>query len=120
MLIGLAAVLIGAVWFSSKSLQFPQPSDTEGDSDKISLLEEDIRYRESLPNSPSPNQANVNQASASDDVIIHTVQKNETLSGISKRYYGSIQYVSLIIENNKIENPQQIRPGMRLKIPPKP
>lgn len=115
MLIGLAVALIAAVWFSSKSLQ----SDSSSEPDRIPLQEDDIRYRESLPNSPNAEPSSRRQT-VPDEVIIHTVQKNETLSEISQKYYGSIRYVSLIIENNEIQNPDEIKPGMRLKIPAEP
>ena len=108
-------VLIAAVWFSSKPRQFP-PASKE---DNTQPQKTQIRYKAPLPNSPAEKTKGENQPE-SEKMIIHTVEKNQTLSGISKLYYGTSEYVPLIIENNEIENPDEIKPGMKLKIPPRP
>lgn len=45
--------------------------------------------------------------------------KRDTLSGISKRFYGTFDYWPIIFDANrdKIQNPDLIEPGWRLKVP---
>ena len=52
----------------------------------------------------------------------YVVTKNDTLSGIAKRFYGSSADWSVIFEANRgtISAPEDIRPGMKLLIPPAP
>jgi len=52
---------------------------------------------------------------------IHVVESGQTLSAISTLYYGRADGWQKILEANPdlLQNPSQIRPGMRLKIPPK-
>ncbi|MBR9922705.1 MAG: peptidoglycan-binding protein LysM [Bacteroidetes bacterium] len=50
----------------------------------------------------------------------HTVKKGDTLSGISKEYYGSWKHYPAIFEANKpmLTDPDKIYPGQVLRIPP--
>lgn len=52
---------------------------------------------------------------------IHVVEPGQTLSAISTLYYGRADGWQKILEANPdlLQNPSQIRPGMRLKVPPK-
>jgi nucleoid-associated protein YgaU len=52
---------------------------------------------------------------------IHVVEPGQTLSAISTLYYGRADGWQKILDANSdlLQNPSQIRPGMRLKIPPK-
>ncbi len=54
----------------------------------------------------------------SDLVIWHEVRPNETLSSISQSFYGSTRYWKKILEANPGAT-QMIRPGQRLRIPPR-
>ncbi len=49
----------------------------------------------------------------------HTVQKGDTLSGISKKYYGSSKEYMKIFKANQpmLDNPEKIYPGQVLRIP---
>lgn len=51
----------------------------------------------------------------------YTVQKGDTLSAISKRYYGNAGLYMRIFEANKplLSHPDKIYPGQALRIPPK-
>ncbi len=51
----------------------------------------------------------------------YTVQKGDTLSAISKRFYGSAGLYMRIFEANKplLSDPNKIYPGQALRIPPK-
>ncbi|MCK4283598.1 MAG: LysM peptidoglycan-binding domain-containing protein [Candidatus Brocadiae bacterium] len=52
--------------------------------------------------------------------IIHVVQKGETLSHISQKYYGTSRSWRVILDANKrvLTDPRQLRPDMKLMIPP--
>ena len=54
--------------------------------------------------------------------IIHVVQKGDTLSGISRKYYGSgsrRDWERILAANKSlIQGPLDLRPGMKLVIPP--
>jgi len=76
---------------------------------------------------PDPQQAfAVNPLSQTFDpnkTVIHIVKSNETLSSISKSYYGSTQLWGLIYNNNRSTigyDPDHVPAGTALKIPPIP
>jgi nucleoid-associated protein YgaU len=50
---------------------------------------------------------------------IHVVQRGETLSAISQRYYGSVNKWQKILDANHktLKNPNNLTPGMKLIIP---
>ncbi|RME43881.1 MAG: LysM peptidoglycan-binding domain-containing protein [Caldilineae bacterium] len=52
----------------------------------------------------------------------YTVQPGDTLSRIALHFYGQSSLWPLIFEANRdiLDDPSRIRPGMVLKIPPKP
>lgn len=52
-------------------------------------------------------------------IRLHMVLPNETLTTISKTYYGTSENWKKILQANthQIQNPEQIRPGMKLVIP---
>ena len=71
------------------------------------------------------NVANVTQvdnklvAPAADPAQYHDVVKGDTLSAISKKYYGDANKYNVIFEANKpmLTNPDKIYPGQKLRIP---
>ena len=68
-----------------------------------------------IPETPANNEVEVIQPPK----IFHVVQKDETLSSISRLYYGSPNQWQKIVDANPdvITNPNKIKPGMRLVIP---
>lgn len=54
-----------------------------------------------------------------DESQYHTVNKGDTLSAISKKYYGNANQYMKIFEANKpmLSNPDKIYPGQLLRIP---
>jgi nucleoid-associated protein YgaU len=50
---------------------------------------------------------------------IHIVQRGDTLSGISKQYYGTTAKWQKILDANRsvLKNPDSLDPGMKLIIP---
>ncbi len=65
------------------------------------------------------NQAQESASSSSPDVT-YTVQAGDTLSKIAKEYYGDANQHHAIYEANrdKLDNPNDIKVGQELKIPP--
>ncbi len=71
------------------------------------------------------NVANVTQvdnklaAPAADPAQYHDVAKGDTLSAISKKYYGDANKYNAIFEANKpmLSHPDKIYPGQKLRIP---
>lgn len=59
------------------------------------------------------------QAQGEPSYVDYTVEKNDTLQKISKKFYDSYSKWPKIQEANKdvIKNPNQIKPGMTLRIP---
>lgn len=54
------------------------------------------------------------------DGKFHVVRKGETLSDISKKYYGTVKLHKFIMKANDISDADRILVGQRLRIPPKP
>jgi nucleoid-associated protein YgaU len=71
---------------------------------------------ENQPQTPDvqPPKTNTEQTSR-----FHVVQKGDTLSGISVKYYGSSRYWQKILNANRdnIRDPNRLIPGSRLAIP---
>lgn len=60
------------------------------------------------------------KAEINDYYVIHKVSSGETLSAISKKYYGEAGKYMEIAKFNNIANPDKIQVGQEIKIPPKP
>lgn len=73
-------------------------------------------FEKPMPPTPRPPSVPASKA------IVHYVGKEETLSDISRKYYGTAGQWKDIYEANRsvIPNPNLVRPGVRLVIPPKP
>lgn len=50
----------------------------------------------------------------------YVVQSGDTLAGIAQKFYGDASLDDLIAEANGIEDPESLRPGDELIIPPEP
>jgi len=70
------------------------------------------------PSLPTPQQ---NTSSLDNQPQIHIVQPGETLGSIAAQYYGNFSQWQKILDANQdsLQKPEQLKPGMRLKIPPK-
>ena len=54
-------------------------------------------------------------------VETHRLQPGDTLAGLAMSYYGSERYVRLLLDSNpQITNPDRLRVGSIVKIPPVP
>jgi len=68
--------------------------------------------------SPTPR----NETGAPLGARTHTVEKGDTLTGISQEYYGTIKRIDLILNANRnvLNKAEDLRPGQVLQIPPAP
>ena len=68
---------------------------------------------------PQAQAATASAGSAASAGRAYTVQSGDTLSKIAKQFYGNASEYNRIFEANrdKLEDPNQIRPGQRLVIP---
>lgn len=75
----------------------------------IERVEEDIKLASTPTSTPEP------------AAQMYTVVKGDTLSKISKQFYGSAQKYQRIFEANRpmLQHPDKIYPGQVLRIPPK-
>jgi hypothetical protein len=67
---------------------------------------------------PTKSQSMERPRQSSDKTKIYTVKEGDSLWSISALSYGSPAKWRAIAEENGIENPRTIEPGMRVKIPP--
>lgn len=51
-------------------------------------------------------------------IKLHIVRKGDTLASISKNHYGSTKYVTMLKKANNIRDPNHLRLGGTIKLPP--
>jgi nucleoid-associated protein YgaU len=68
-----------------------------------------------------PDFSNVKSGSSSTAATVYEVKPGDSLSKIAKAHYGKASDWQRIFEANRdvVKDPDMIRPGQRLKIPPK-
>jgi len=116
MLIGTGLCLAAAVWFCVHQEVLQQPRIDELLSQKKQLFEPEeaktvINLTETIPQLPPENAPSIR---------MHEVRSGQTLSDISKIYYGSVKYWQKIYEANKEQlskGPGTLKVGMKLVIP---
>jgi len=98
-----------------------QPSASVNDLDEA-LAELEEQEPTEIRIQPRPESEEADGAAAQDAAKprIHIVQKGETLSGISRKYYKTATKWKIILEANKnlLQKPEDLRPEMKLVIPP--
>jgi nucleoid-associated protein YgaU len=80
----------------------------------------DIKVRPSTMRDPTPNRsAAPSSASTAASATTYTVQSGDTLSAISKKFYGNANdYMEIYNANrDQLTDPDKIKPGQVLKIP---
>ena len=90
-----------------------EPDDTEG-QEAAQTSAELPGSGESSEETPPEEQTTDVDAAVSD---YYVVRKGDTLSGISKRFYGSIAYVEKLADLNHLEDCDDIRIGQKLLLP---
>jgi nucleoid-associated protein YgaU len=103
---------------SESAMSNPEPSDLT--PDKSTIINTEI---EQLPTNDNPaelaNSAQYEQDEKIKTQKFHIVRKNQTLSAISQKYYGSANKWKKIFDANRdlIKNANKLQPGMKLIIP---
>jgi nucleoid-associated protein YgaU len=71
-------------------------------------------------NKPDFSDVQSGSSSTADPFQSYTVKSGDTLSGIAKHFYGNANAYMKIFEANKdqLSDPNKIKPGQVLKIPP--
>ncbi|MFH2002574.1 MAG: LysM peptidoglycan-binding domain-containing protein [Planctomycetota bacterium] len=69
------------------------------------------------PGQPSTTPAQLTQQASQTSVNVHHVEKGDTLSLISNRYYGSTKWWKTIADANPNVNPKNLAIGDRIRIP---
>ena len=86
----------------------PEPVTQRRSDQRIVMGERASRTGTTSTTSPRPQQATVRT---------HYVKKGDSLSGISKKFYGTTEHWKRIQSANNLTNPNQVRIGTRLVIP---
>ncbi len=83
-----------------------QKTEAEADGQKVTPAEENVDSQVPAPKTSEER--------------VHIVKPGESLYSIAKEYYGDKMYAFFIIQNNDFEDPNIIRVGMTVKLPPLP
>ncbi|NLG85892.1 MAG: LysM peptidoglycan-binding domain-containing protein [Firmicutes bacterium] len=105
-------------WRSNGSgVPIPEPGPTEPIGSQV---QEPISSEPpaAAPSVPAPSEGTGNQLLL--EGTKYTIQPNDNLWEISRRFYGHGSYFGLILEHNQIDDPRQLTPGQELLLPPKP
>lgn len=118
LLIGTGLCLAAAVWFSVRRPAVDQPRIEEILSQQKELLsvQEEPKVQINLTDVPAA-QSNPESAPS---VRMHIVEQGQTLSDISKKYYGTAAGWNKIYQANKEQlpkGPNALKAGMKLVIP---
>ena len=98
----------------SRAGRVEEPAATQADSG-----EAEIRYSTLLPGAgeKSGQGEDIVSADPIESQRFHIVRRGETLSQISSQYYGSSGQIEKILQANRIEDADRIKPGTKLIIP---
>lgn len=101
----------------------PLPEELKSTSSEKGVLEKEI-YQEEANQEVSPEEKVSEekvtpQQLGSPQYTTYTIQKNDTLQKISKKFYGTTKKWKKIYQENKdvIKDPDKIYPGLVIKIP---
>jgi type II secretory pathway predicted ATPase ExeA len=130
------SVFLGALFILGLTLRFAVPGTKAGGGPSIAPGAASATSLSALPavpaspapspekNKPAPkNQHPAKKSSTAADPIVHVVQDNETLSGISVQYLGRYddKFLDQIKkDNSSLKNPDFIRVGQKVLLPPDP
>jgi nucleoid-associated protein YgaU len=116
MVVGAILVIVAAIWLSTR------PSLTSETARPRSHNTAPLQQTSSQPprfEMNLPNSATYEQTEKIETQKFHIVRPGETLSAISVKYYGSASKMRKILDANPrtLENPNSLKPGMKLMIP---
>jgi nucleoid-associated protein YgaU len=118
LLIGTGLCLAAAVWFSVRQPVVNQPRVEELLSQKQDLLAGQDEPKAQINLTDTPDAQILPESAPS--VRIHIVEQGQTLSDISKKYYGTVANWNKIYQANKEQmprGPHTLKTGMKLVIP---
>jgi LysM repeat protein len=118
LLIGTGLCLAAAVWFSVRQPVVNQPrvEDLLSKNKDLLAIKEEPKVQINLTDTPAA-QTNIESAPS---VRMHIVEDGQTLSDISKKYYGTVANWNKIYQANKNQmprGPNALKKGMKLVIP---
>ena len=110
---------------SDPTTSIPPIAMIQNIDDRSPFDSRDMRHTELTESAVVPDPYPVNDPSdnnpfpqSEQQIINHEIQPGETLSGIAYHYFGSAQHYLKLFQDNRdvISSPNEIRPGMVLKI----
>lgn len=91
--------------------------ELEGD---VATLEQQLAAEQMAEAEPTATPDSEATPAAAGEERTYIVKSGDTLAGIAVKFYGDASLDDLIAEANGIEDPQSLRPGDELIIPPEP
>ena len=82
--------------------------------DVLKLMSKKSEKDKEVINSVPPKKQD--QTNAQSGVIYYEVQPGESLRRIAKKYFGNMEMYTKIMKDNNITSPDQVYPGLKLKI----
>lgn len=92
-----------------------------GNVEGVESVEDAITVAGATPPAGAGADATSDSAATPGEPVFYTVKKGDTLSAISKQFYGNANLYNRIFEANRplLSHPDKIYPGQMLRIPPK-
>ena len=70
-----------------------------------------------LPEAQTKQEKSKSETADKPQMVYHTIQKGENLTRIVRKYYGSDEYVRMVVKHNKLKDPNNIPIGFTLELP---
>jgi len=76
-----------------------------------------LRYNPDHPEAEKMLQEHVLQEQQVKGYVLHTIQPDESISMLAKKYYGDFKKFQIIAEYNQLEDATKVRGGQEIKVP---
>jgi len=76
-----------------------------------------LRYNPDHPEAKKMLQEHVLQDQQVKGYVLHTIQPDESISMLAKKYYGDFKKFQIIAEYNQLEDATKVRGGQEIKVP---
>lgn len=109
--------------FSADETDSMKKTDSKKNSTKKESSLKDGNSKETMDRQNGEKKISTQQVKKTNSSIlkrgsdIYTVRQGDTITGISRRMYGSNQYVNVIMQENALGSEDAIYPGQKLRIP---
>lgn len=100
-----------------KSLAENKEKTAKSETKAVKKSAETIKDFSKLPEMETVKTA-ATKAAVSNEVKEYKVQKGDTFTHLSRKFYGSVRYYRQLMKYNNISNPNSLRIGKTIKIPP--